>query len=517
MKRQFMRKQVINRVTALVLACLLAFPTPYPVSAAETEYKISSAEELMDFAQKCSLDTWSQGKTFRLTKDIDLTGSAFTPIPTFGGTFLGNGHSITGLYLTDNGSKQGLFRNIQSGGTVSDLKVEGTVQPGGSHTNIGGIAGSNSGTIQNCNFKGSVKGETAVGGIAGVNQETGQINGSSVSGTVQGQNGIGGIAGKNLGILMKCENSANINTSEDAADLNVDTAEMLTQQTRATTVETMLEGHTDVGGVAGYSSGVVQSCTNLGEVGYQHIGYNVGGIVGRQTGYLAACMNSGNVMGRKDVGGIAGQAEPYIAMMPGEDRLAGLREELNTLDTLISKALDDAGAANDEVSVHLTNMGKITDNARDSSKMLADSGADFVNDNIEAINSISVTLVNALDSMTPAVEEMKNAAHWLNSMIGKLEEGLNELQIAPENAAILHAAVQEMNAAYNELVNVSGELDTAVKNLVSALTRNDSTSADAALKEIGTVLSKLGGFYRKRRRCNRQNNRCIEAGDAWCT
>ena len=43
---------------------------------------------------------------------------------------------------------------------------------------------------------------------------------------------------------------------------------------------------TDTGGIAGYSKGTVQGCTNRGTVGYPHTGYNVGGIVGRQSGIV---------------------------------------------------------------------------------------------------------------------------------------------------------------------------------------------------------------------------------------
>ena len=56
---------------------------------------------------------------------------------------------------------------------------------------------------------------------------------------------------------------------------------------------------TDIGGVAGYSSGIIQSCTNSGSVGYDHVGYNIGGIVGRQSGYLDGCANSGDILGRR--------------------------------------------------------------------------------------------------------------------------------------------------------------------------------------------------------------------------
>ena len=52
---------------------------------------------------------------------------------------------------------------------------------------------------------------------------------------------------------------------------------------------------TDIGGIAGFSSGTLQSCVNTGAVGYAHEGYNIGGIVGQQSGYLNGCTNSGMI------------------------------------------------------------------------------------------------------------------------------------------------------------------------------------------------------------------------------
>ena len=68
----------------------------------------------------------------------------------------------------------------------------------------------------------------------------------------------------------------------------------------------------DTGGIAGYSDGVIIGCSNYGRVGYEHTGYNIGGIAGRQSGVVTSCTNIGTVYGRKDVGGIVGQMEPYI-------------------------------------------------------------------------------------------------------------------------------------------------------------------------------------------------------------
>lgn len=357
-------RKTCDKLAALLTAVCLLFSLAQPAAAAGTgEITITTVADLLELTRNCSLDTWSQGKTVRLAADLDLTGAAFTPIPTFGGTFDGQGHTISGLSLTANGSKQGLFRTIQPGGVVENLNVSGTVAPGGSQTNVGGIAGVNGGTIRSCTFSGPVSGKAAVGGIAGRNQETGQIADCAVSGVIQGESGTGGIVGRNLGVLLMCSSSASVNTSErgdsapsveDLTDLDLEST--LTGEDSGE-AESLLDTHTDTGGVAGYSSGVIQSCSNTGTVGYPHVGYNIGGIVGRQTGYLAGCVNSGSVLGRKDVGGIVGQAEPDLTLTPGSDTLERLRTELDTLDGLIQRAIDNAQGTTDTVSAHLTAWG----------------------------------------------------------------------------------------------------------------------------------------------------------------
>ena len=108
--------------------------------------------------------------------DIDLSDSGFAPIPTFGGYFDGGGYTIVGLNITNSGSQQGLFRYVQSGGTVENLHVLGNITPSGSKSTIGGIVGDNSGVINNCSFDGTVSGSYAVGGIVGINRSGASSN-----------------------------------------------------------------------------------------------------------------------------------------------------------------------------------------------------------------------------------------------------------------------------------------------------------------------------------------------------
>ena len=125
-----MRKRV-DRLFPILLAVWILTSLVLPAWATEeSTVTISNVADLQRFGKNCALDTWSQGKTVTLTADLDLSGVDFTPIPTFGGTFLGQGHTISGLCLTSAGSTQGLFRYIQPGGLVRDLTVKGTVAPG---------------------------------------------------------------------------------------------------------------------------------------------------------------------------------------------------------------------------------------------------------------------------------------------------------------------------------------------------------------------------------------------------
>ena len=144
----------------------------------------------------------------------------------------------------------------------------------------------------------------------------------------------GGIAGQNYGAIIQCRNSGSINTTEVDAELDLDAINR-EQLNAAENVPVC----TDIGGIAGYSSGILQSCTNSGSVGYAHVGYNIGGIVGRQSGYLDGCANSGDILGRKDVGGIAGQLEPEVRLLYDQGQMGEL---LDALDGLGDSAGPDA-------------------------------------------------------------------------------------------------------------------------------------------------------------------------------
>lgn len=502
-----MRKQ---KLCALAMVVLLLFSSSAPAAQALSQsgstVVISSVSDFEDFAKSCSLDSWSQGKTVTLTCSLNLTGSSFTSIPTFGGTFDGGGHTISGYRLTVSGSHQGLFRYVQSGGVVKNLVVQGALAPQGSRTIIGGICGDNSGTLESCSFSGTVEGDSSVGGIVGVNRESGQILSCRADGNVLADTSAGGVCGRNLGTLISCFSHCSVNTSSADStisldDLDVDSAlDNLSDLSSSSSGESgdsenLPGSRTDMGGVAGYSSGIVQSCTNTGSVGYPHVGYNVGGIVGRQSGYLAGCVNSGSVQGRKDVGGIVGQAEPDLIVSGDTDTVTRLRTELDKLNALVNQALDDADGANDTISARLTDIGTCTDSARDSSKTLLDKTADFVDGNVNSLNTLSADVTNALDKLKPAVDDLGDAADNLATLSDQLETALGTLDKASNTAGSmlteLKGATDDLKAASTAMGNAADKIGTAMDDLKAAVIIKDQSAVDDAVARLSAGFGEL--------------------------
>ena len=349
MMKKHIAAELPRRLTALVLAMVTVAGLTLPASAADGEKRvyIRSAEDFLVFAENCALDRWSQDKTVVLERDISLSGTEFRPISSFGGVFDGNHHTISGLTVEDSASPAGLFSRLQAGAVVRDLNVSGYVSPTGAREQVGGIAGICAGTIENCSFSGIVQGDSDVGGIAGIVTETGQVQSSTAEGNVSGECRTGGVAGRNLGSISRCVNESSVNTAvadqtmglEDLTDAAMD---RVTRQSSET-----VNAASDTGGIAGYSSGSIYGCDNHAAVGYQHIGYNVGGIAGRSCGYLYRCENTGDVYGRKDVGGIVGQAEPYIITNISQSMLARLQDQIETLGQQVDQAIVNAEAEGD--------------------------------------------------------------------------------------------------------------------------------------------------------------------------
>ena len=352
----------------LVLSLLLALPvTALAAEGDEKTISVSSAEDLLTLSESCKLDTWSDGLTVELEADVSLEGVAFSPIASFGGTFHGNGHTISGLSLSEGLSLAGLFQRVQKDARIEDLNVSGTVKASSTCEAAGGLAGRNAGTIENCSFSGNVAGSSTTGGLVGQNTADGLIRNSSSNGAVTGTKMTGGVAGENRGKIVSCTNGAYVNTvsGDQALSLENINLDFSLDMTKLTSGGALLSSF-DTGGIAGYNAGTIRGSENRAIVGYQHVGYNVGGIAGRSCGYITDCENSGAVYGRKDVGGICGQMEPYVEMQLSESTLSKLQTQLNELSTLVDKAADDADGGAGGISSSLGSMSNLVKNATDS-------------------------------------------------------------------------------------------------------------------------------------------------------
>ncbi|MBO5868675.1 MAG: leucine-rich repeat protein, partial [Oscillospiraceae bacterium] len=116
--------------------------------------------------ENCRLDSYSTGITVALEADIDLTGLDFSGIPIFSGSFNGNGHTISGLYVDGTGTHIGLFgyvKNYQK--NIENLGIVDSYFAGDRF--VGTISGYNyGGKIYNCySLNCVVKGDKYVAGI----------------------------------------------------------------------------------------------------------------------------------------------------------------------------------------------------------------------------------------------------------------------------------------------------------------------------------------------------------------
>lgn len=298
---------------------------------------LSTADDILALAENCIDDDWSIGKTIVLANDIDMSGVEFKGIPTFGGTFYGQGHVISGLDTNYEASVVGFFRYTQSKAVIDDLHVEGMIQPEGTSTIVGGIVGENGGMIQNCSFTGTVSGKEIIGGIAGLNKASSLIENCTVNGKVYGNHYIGGIVGENKGVIRQCSNLAEVNAEVDHNSLGMS----LELDLNSLTDKESMDMATNIGGIAGTSTGVIRECKNEANVGYKKMGHNVGGIVGSQNGYVVDCTNFGKVEGSDGVGGIAGQFMPNIVLEFGPDPIETMQNKMNSMMNSMKDSMNE--------------------------------------------------------------------------------------------------------------------------------------------------------------------------------
>ena len=197
----------------------------------QTEFDISTAEELAGLSQLVEEGNDFEDITINLTADIDLDGHLWEPIgfdndAPFSGIVQGNGHLISNLWITGlNRSFIGLFGQTvaasfydinldtahiddigtDSGALVANMYTYGLMDNCHAYNidmtvlgvNIGGLNGGalTESTITNCSFSGSVTGINQVGGLSGNIWDKSTISNSYVEGEVHGEYIVGGLVG----------------------------------------------------------------------------------------------------------------------------------------------------------------------------------------------------------------------------------------------------------------------------------------------------------------------------------
>ncbi len=463
-------KRANTMVAMLMIPALLLLqvaPALAKSVSPQTVY-IASADDLLALAKNCSLDSWSHGRTVVLTADIDLKAKNFTPIPIFGGTFDGRGHSISGLSINVEGSNQGLFRYLEQGGVIKNLVVEGVVTPGGAKSYMGGILGNNMGTLENCSFSGYVKGKDNVGGLVGWNGTTGRLINSSANGVIYGESKVGGVAGANAGTILRCANNSQVNTTVEEQKLNFENLDI--EDVR---LSKLVYDAADIGGIAGLNTGVIQSSENYGSIGYPHVGYNVGGIAGRQSGYLTACVNQGTINGRKEVGGIVGQMEPFVSSSIPPSKLRELQTELYNLQSMITKLLKHTEGSSNVINENLSLIQGDLDASRAHAESLINQTEALLNKDIEEINKISLTAIEAMDRLVPIIKTLTDTVEIMNRASSSVNASLRYLANAMGEVDRLGGQYEELVAALDyplsQLFAAGRNLEQALSYLIQAL------------------------------------------------
>ena len=273
---------------------------PGYTEVSEGNYTVDNEKGLKNLAKL--VNNGETNINITLTGDITLTGE-WTPIGTesrpYTGNFNGGGHTITRLKIDQSGTDYvGLIGCLGSGGKVQNVTLT-NISVSGANC-VGGIAGQNYGTVENCSVNGTVtgKGFTDTGGIAGSNYGT--ISGCSAEGTVTGSVNVGGIAG--LG----------------APNYDTGTGSLIGSTIDGCHSTAAVSGISSVGGVLGNlgNNSFLMACYSTGNVtatityGYAH----VGGVVGiNSQGTVTACYHAtGEItsLGEGRIGGIVG--ENYI-------------------------------------------------------------------------------------------------------------------------------------------------------------------------------------------------------------
>ncbi|QAA82252.1 T9SS type A sorting domain-containing protein [Aequorivita sp. H23M31] len=169
-------------------------------NSAQTEFTISTAEDLAGVAQLVANGTTFAGKTLNIDANIDLDGNLWTPIGAypalFSGNVNGNGNVISNLWINlPEADFAGLFGYAKNS-TISDLQIQSANIIG--FDSVGSLVANlfDNGSVQNCSAVDiTVTGNNNVGGLVGGLVTNSSVSKSFAIGDITGSNQVGGLAG----------------------------------------------------------------------------------------------------------------------------------------------------------------------------------------------------------------------------------------------------------------------------------------------------------------------------------
>jgi PGF-CTERM protein len=305
-----------------------------------TPYLVSNVNEL-----QC-IEEQDLGANYVQVSDIDASGTSswnggdgFAPIREplagFTGNFDGAKHTISGLTIDRRSTGfVGLFGDLEPGGRIENVSlknaditgedfvgglvgnnVDGTVTESyatgdvSGTSNVGGLAGANSGIINKSYATGNVSGsgdKKNVGGLVGENQPSATVRESYATGDVSGRREVGGLVGENRGIVNESHANASVSGDFRVGGLVGANDGTVTESY----VTSSISGSSNVGGLAGANSGTVTESYATGGVSGDDF---VGGLVGRNLrGLVTESYATGSVNGTDGGGGLVGTSEGTV-------------------------------------------------------------------------------------------------------------------------------------------------------------------------------------------------------------
>ncbi|CAN1523786.1 Filamentous haemagglutinin, N-terminal [Methylophilaceae bacterium] len=249
----------------------------------------------------------------------------------FSGSLDGLGHTVTGLYIYRPARNYvGLFGYGESNSNISNLGLVAVSITGDNY--VGGLVGSNYGSISNSYATGSVAGSNYVGGLVGKNNH-GSVTDGYMAGSVTGNQRVGGLVGDNYGGSVSHSHATGSVSGTDNVGGLVGFNYGSISNSYATS---RVSGSGYTGGLVGFNydgSAITNSYATGNVISDSNYGNSkAGGLVGRNEGGISHSYATGMVSGSDYVGGLVGTnlygasiSHSYATgMVSGSDYVGGL-------------------------------------------------------------------------------------------------------------------------------------------------------------------------------------------------